>query len=302
MATFGAAMSHEPVSSAAEPMVTLRLMTEADIPFAMELKNIAGWNQSARDWEGYLKYEPAGCFIAEVAGKPVGTATSIGYRNHFGYIGMVLVHPDARRLGIGTKLLRQAIAYLQGRGVASVKLDATPMGRNVYLPMGFRDEYELTRFQGVTPTAPPTAGPGVAPLRQSDLDQLVAYDARIFGAERAAVIDSMRQRNPEYCYVVRDGALLRGYLIAREGHNAAQIGPWLADDEGVAELLLRAFCARVPGRRVFVDVPHPNPAGCALIQDYGFTVQRGYVRMYLGENRYPGTPEKVFGTSSAEKG
>jgi GNAT superfamily N-acetyltransferase len=277
-------------------------MTDADVPFAMELKNIAGWNQTERDWQGYLKYEPAGCFIAEVEGKAVGTATSIGYGNRFGWIGMVLVHPDARRLGIGTKLLSQAITYLQRRGVAGVKLDATPMGRNVYLPMGFRDEYELTRFQGATPMDSRAAEAGVLPLCESDRDQVVAYDARIFGAERAGVIDSMRQRNPDYCFVARDGGALRGYLIAREGHNAAQIGPWLADDKTTAERLLRAFCARVPGRRVFVDVPHPNPAGSALIQEYGFTVQRGYVRMYLGENRYPGIPGKVFGTSSAEKG
>ena len=41
--------------------------------------------------------------------------TTIRYGNTVGWIGMVLVHPDFRRLGIGSKLLREAIAYLQAR-------------------------------------------------------------------------------------------------------------------------------------------------------------------------------------------
>ena len=97
----------------------------------------AGWNQTERDWRGYLSYDPEGCFVAEVRGQPAGTATTIRYGDRFGWIGMVLVHPDHRRLGLGTRLLKQAIARLQECGVRCTKLDATPMGRTVYVPLGF---------------------------------------------------------------------------------------------------------------------------------------------------------------------
>lgn len=287
----------------ARPEVTLRRMEAADVPVAMDLKNIAGWNQTVKDWLGYLEFEPEGCFVAEAAGKRVGTATSIAYGDRFGWIGMVLVHPDARRLGLGSALLRRAIDYLQRRGVACVKLDATPMGRKVYVPLGFQDEYELSRYEGVAPNTEEATAAGVQFMTEGDLPAVIAFDAAAFGAERGAVIRSMSRRNLEYCFVARDDdSKVCGYLIARDGLNAVQIGPWIARDATVADTLLRAFLRRVCGKRVFVDVPHPNAPAVALIEKHGFKVQRGFMRMFLGENRHPGDPRQVFGTSSAEKG
>lgn len=291
-------------STTKTPEVTIRPLREADIPFAMEVKNSAGWNQTDADWRGYIEYEPEGCFLAEVDGRPAGTATTIRYADRFGWIGMVLVHPEARRLGIGTRLLRQAIEYLQRRGVKCVKLDATPMGRQVYVPLGFKDEYELSRYEGMAPDDVAPTSALVQFMTERDLPELVALDAAAFGAERRAVLRSMAARNPEFCFVRRgaDRFDVSGYLIARQGQNAVQIGPWLAHDAAGADELFRAFLRRVPGRRVFVDVPHPNPAALALVKRHGFTVQRGFTRMFLGENAHPGRPEHVFGTSSAEKG
>ncbi|MEX2043858.1 MAG: GNAT family N-acetyltransferase [Opitutus sp.] len=292
--------------NAPESGVRLRRLTTADIPLAMELKNIAGWNQTARDWAGYLEFEPEGCLVAEADGRPAGTATSIRYGDRFGWIGMVLVHPECRRLGIGTTLLRAGIEHLQHRGTGCVKLDATPMGRNVYVPMGFVDEYGVTRYEGIAPTTRGTAGTssaGIAPMLESDLAPVTAFDAPIFGAERMPVLRSMSRRNPELCFVAKGAAgAIDGYLIARQGQNAVQLGPWLARDAAAAAELLHGFFDRVASSRVFVDVPHPNAAGLELIRKAGFTVQRGFMRMHLGPNLHPGLPQFVHGTSSAEKG
>src|SRR5688572_22575129 len=127
--------------------ITIRRFTETDIPFAMELKNLARWNQTPADWRGYLAYEPEGCFIAEADGHPAGSVTTIRYGQRVGWIGMLLVHPNFRRLGIGSKMLLHSLDYLRGRGVASIKLDATEMGRKVYVPLGFQDEYMVRRYE-----------------------------------------------------------------------------------------------------------------------------------------------------------
>ncbi len=283
--------------------VTLRRFTAADIPLAMELKNLAGWNQTEPDWAGYLEFEPEGCFVAELDGRACGTATAIRYGDRFGWIGMVLVHPDCRRFGIGTTLLRRVIGYLQQHGTGGVKLDATPMGRKVYVPIGFVDEYEVTRYEGVARASGGAIAPGIREMSPADIAGIAAFDAPIFGSERAAVLRSLSRRNPEMCFVTRDAAgAIAGYLIARQGQNAVQLGPWLARGTGVAAGLLAAFSRKVSGRRVFVDVPHPNGAGLRLVEGLGFTVQRGFVRMYLGSNHHAGLPEFVFGTSGAEKG
>lgn len=282
--------------------MNLRLMTAADVPFANGLRQIAGWNQTERDWQGYIGYDPEGCFVAEVDGKPAGTATTIHYDDRFGWIGMVLVHPDFRRLGVGTKLLHRAIERLKEAGVRSVKLDATPMGRKVYVPLGFVDEYELARYEGITPAVGAAAMSEVAAFSSVSFDAVASLDARAFGAERPDVLRSLSQRNPELCLAVRDGAGVGGFLIARHGANATQIGPWIARDAITAEKLLRAFFHRASGRRVFVDVVDPNAAAVALIRGQNFTVQRTLTRMFLGENAYPGEASFVFGISSPEKG
>ena len=285
--------------------VVIRTMRSEDIPFAMEVKSFAGWNQTARDWAGYLEFEADGCFIAETRGRKVGTATAIDYDGRFGWIGMVLVHPEARRAGIGTKLLQRTIDYLRQRGVRCVKLDATPMGRNVYLPMGFQDEYEISRFEGTTSAiVSPAAGTDteVQPLTQRDLPELVTWDAEVFGAERERVLRSLSERNPELSYVLRTDGKVAGYIIARYGCDAVQVGPWAAECARAGERLWRTFLQRVPEQRVFVDVPHPNTASVSLMKGTGFTVQRGFTRMILGENAHRGNPDWVFGTSSAEKG
>lgn len=283
--------------------MTIRLMHENDIPFASQVRELAGWNQAERDWHGYLAFEPEGCFVAEVDGRPAGTATTIRYGDRFGWIGMVLVHPDHRRLGIGSRLLLRSIDYLRDRGVRCIKLDATPMGRQVYLPLGFVDEYELSRYEATAPAvARPTAAPP-APLTATDAAEIATLDAVAFGAERGRVLAVMGGRDPELCFVSRDDAgAIRGYIVARHGARAVQVGPWIAQEAETAEQLLLATLSGVSGRMTFIDVPAPNPAAVGLVQKYGFGVQRTLTRMFLGENTSPGEPRLVYGISSPEKG
>jgi ribosomal protein S18 acetylase RimI-like enzyme len=292
----------QPLPASSNPAITLRPLRSGDIGFANELRSIAGWNQTETDWRGYLQFEPEGCFVAEVGGRAAGTATTIHYENKFGWIGMVLVHPEHRRLGLGSQLLRRAIVYLQERGVRCVKLDATPMGKKVYVPLGFVEEYELARYEGSAPAVAATAFEGVADFASCEFPAIVQLDTAAFGANRAPVLHSLSARNPDLCFAIRRNGSVAGYVIAREGTNAVQVGPWVARDAMTAGQLLAAFFSRVGGRRVFIDVVDPNPASVEIVKGHGFTVQRTLTRMFLGENAHPGDTGLIFGISSPEKG
>src|SRR6202050_3875399 len=104
----------------------LRAMTKRDIPDAQCLKEIAGWNQTETDWQRFLDAGEAGCFVAELDGQVRGTATTIRFENRFAWVGMVLVNPEYRGRGIGTKLLERAIKHLDDLHVATSSLAATP--------------------------------------------------------------------------------------------------------------------------------------------------------------------------------
>src|SRR5688500_17823494 len=125
----------------------LRPLTREDLSFADSLRALAGWNQTLADWERFLALEPDGCFLAEWQGVSAGTATTTVYGAELAWIGMVLVHPEYRRRGIGQALLERCIEYLSKRGVRCIKLDATPEGKRVYANLGFQDEWTLTRWE-----------------------------------------------------------------------------------------------------------------------------------------------------------
>ena len=131
-----------------EHRVEICTMQAEQIPFGMSLKEAAGWNQLPLDWERFQEFEPNGCFVARCDGELAGTATSIAYEKLFGWVGMVLVHENMRRRGLGRALLMAGIEYLEEQGVAAVKLDATPMGKQLYDTIGFVDEYLVERWQG----------------------------------------------------------------------------------------------------------------------------------------------------------
>jgi len=125
------------------------LLTESDVGAALALQQLEGWNQTVRDWHRLLQLAPTGCFAAEVDGRLRGTVTTITYGGTLAWIGMMLVAPEHRRRGIGTKLLSTALDYLQTAGIAAVKLDATPVGRPLYEGLGFMPEGLIERWETI---------------------------------------------------------------------------------------------------------------------------------------------------------
>src|SRR5262249_6393801 len=118
-------------------------MTKQDIAGGVRLNTIVGWNQTECDWNRFLAGSPEGCFVMEHNSRVVGTAATLSYENRFAWIGMVLVDPEYRKQGIGTKLLQRTIEYLDGAGIPTLKLDATPAGKPLYENLGFVAEYEI---------------------------------------------------------------------------------------------------------------------------------------------------------------
>jgi len=129
--------------------IEVRLLREADIPAALRLKELEQWNQTESDWRRLLRLQPNGCFCATIGGNVVATTTTTTYGRELAWIGMVLVDPECRRLGIATKLMHAALEYLNKAGVATVKLDATSDGRLVYEKLGFKVQSLIERWEGV---------------------------------------------------------------------------------------------------------------------------------------------------------
>src|SRR6185503_3320345 len=97
--------------------IEVRLLRESDLPAALRLKELAQWNQTENDWLRLLRLEPNGCFCATFDGEVVATTTTTTYGTDLAWIGMVLVDPRRRQLGIATRLMNRALEYLGKVGV-----------------------------------------------------------------------------------------------------------------------------------------------------------------------------------------
>ncbi|MBU0609526.1 MAG: GNAT family N-acetyltransferase [Armatimonadetes bacterium] len=275
-------------------------MEVGDIAFGMSLKEIAGWNQLPVDWERFQEYEPDGCFVVRCDGRPAGTVTTIAYEQLFGWVGMVLVHPDMRRRGLGTALLMGGIQYLERHGVAAVKLDATPMGKELYDTIGFVDEYRLARWQGHGCVG--EVPEGLRELGLDDLETLAAFDLPIFGADRRRVLRRLLTEPGIRVAAEFAGDDLQGYAALRPGQNAVYLGPWVALDGATAERLWQWGRAMAGTAPMFVDVLDPCPYGKELVCQSGFEQQRELIRMYRGRNLSPGRPDLQCGILGPETG
>jgi GNAT superfamily N-acetyltransferase len=274
-------------------------MTSVDIAAGMRLKDIAGWNQTGTDWERFLRASPEGCFVAEVDGKVVGTATTMVYEGRLAWIGMVLVDPDYRGRGIGTELLEKTIDYLDAHRIPTMKLDATPQGKPIYARLGFAAEYEIERWELRRAAEAATAPAASAP---AGLEEILRVDREIFGADRGDLLRSLDREAPEFTLMTSSPGHLTGYALGRRGSHADHLGPWMARDEASARDLLDRFL-RCSGREtVFVDCLKENPCTRQLVRSRGFEFSRPLTRMYRGPNTHPGQPELLCAALGPEFG
>jgi GNAT superfamily N-acetyltransferase len=269
-------------------------MTPADTAAGLELCRLSRWNQLAEDWRRFLDSREGGGLIAEQDGAALGTVAWLRCGPGFTWLSMMLVHPEARRSGVGTRLMEAALDVLKQD--ACVRLDATPAGEPLYRRFGFTGEYELVRAKasGRRPLAQGTA----RPMQPSDFDAVFARDREIFGADRSALLASFYARAPEMARIVQRGGALAGYCFGRPGHLYRQVGPVVAEDEAVA----RDLVGCCPGEEVAIDVPRAAADWLAWLEGAGFTIERPFLRMRRGENRSPGIPTQQFAIAGPEFG
>jgi GNAT superfamily N-acetyltransferase len=270
----------------------LRTMTRRDISAGLRLKELAGWNQTAADWNRFLDASPEGCFVAEVGGGVRGTAATISFENKFAWIGMVLVDPEYRSRGIGTKLLERTIEYLDQQKMPTMKLDATPQGKPLYEKLGFVTEYGIERWVLKRPlrAGTGTADPNRVPLSTAQLESILGKDREVFGADRSPLLRSLYEETPNYAMSVWSSGTLQGYTFGRKGSFADHLGPWMAEDSAAARPLLHGFLARSSRETLIVDCLTANAVAVELLRTSGFSYARTLTRMVRGPNGYPGNP------------
>lgn len=282
----------------------------ADVDDALQLSAAAHWNQTAGDWRTMLTLGRGWGLRARGADgtRPLVASTVVlPYDVGFAWISMVLVQPPFRGQGLATRLLRHALAHLADQGLTPI-LDATPAGHAVYARQGFADTWGFARYRRAAAVpALATVVPKGMRLRlwqAADLPAVAACDRPVFGADRLALLQQLAQRRPSSAWLAEDEAgRLCGFVCARDGRDADQVGPLVADDPAVGLALLDAALAALPGP-VYVDLCDRHRSLLPRLQALGFEFQRSFTRMVLGPpgQPAPGDPAKLMLVAGPEIG
>lgn len=281
--------------------MTFRNMEWSDIPAGLSLCRSAGWNQLSRDWEVFLRHDPKGNIVCVGDdGNVIATVATIRYGDRLAWIGMVLVDPAHRRKGIGLALLENALDLV--KDLDSIKLDATPAGRQVYVKLGFEDEYGLSRMSASSLSTKHLSSPAAVPLMSEDLEAVGRLDHRVFGADRMELLRWMLDGAPELAFKVTGADGLAGYCFGRPGYNYTHIGPVVATDVEVAKDLASAALRNCGDKPVIFDVPRGDESWHGWLRAVGFTELRPFVRMYKGETHCSDLPMKQYAILGPEFG
>lgn len=231
----------------------------------------SGWNQTAEDW---TLFSQQGTLFAvrDGEGRIVASGAVLPMSDTGAWISMILVAPALRGHGLGRTVFERCVREVQRQGRVAL-LDATPAGERLYTRYGFAPLWRLTRWQR------PAAVPSRPPTRQepAGLERLAALDAEALGLARGPVLAHLAGRAGS-----RLQRHAQGFAIVRAGRIAHQIGPLIATDEAAAALLLAELADSTPGP-LMVDVPDMRALLREQLGAAGFTPQRGFVRMALGE-------------------
>ena len=244
--------------------------------FGARLAGVVGFAKARLDGE---------VVVAESGGELVGVAAGAVFGGT-GWVGGVAVVPAARRVGLGGALTEAIVEFLEGRGVATVLLHATALGRPVYERLGFVPETAYLTLSGPTRLRPPD-GPLLRPGRSGDLEAVLALDLAATGEDRRRLLAALW---PTGALVATGDGRPIGYHLASPWRPG---GAAVAADQEAGLTLLDAI-RDVPGDEVAISVPAANPAAVRYLEAAGFSERYRTVRMHRGP-RVSWDPAALFG-------
>ncbi|BCR06527.1 N-acetyltransferase [Desulfuromonas versatilis] len=229
-------------------------------PAFVELASLEGWRVPPQEL-ALFKGELADCaFCLSCEAEPRGFVTALVHQRS-GWIGNLIVPAEFRGRGYGRLLFRHGLEVLEARGVESVWLTASPMGRPLYEQHGFQVIGGIERWSlaVVGSELPPCAPPGDASL-------LLAGDALVWGESRQRLLSPLAGGGQVL-------AVGNSVALLQQAGPLQVLGPWISPELCPREnrqLLMAVLAAAGAGVELVVDLLETSPVRM-LLSAAGFT-------------------------------
>jgi ribosomal-protein-alanine N-acetyltransferase len=258
----------------------IRDMVAADIPDLDALLQIAyGASRSyERRLRDALANPTARTLVIEQDGKPAAMGTLHDYVT-IGYIALLGVAPQHQRQGMGRRLMDALIEASRALAHATLALESSDAAQRLYHTLGFTPLGITLGFAGPCTNEIAKVDARVRRAMVTDGEILAAYDAVVFGGDRATTINTWFADGRCTVFIADDGDHIGGYVVARDG----RIGPWVAQSPGAAAALFDAARATLDGQIAVAYVPEENLSALAILAQRGWTPRTRNTYMALGD-------------------
>jgi GNAT superfamily N-acetyltransferase len=256
----------------------IRQMRADEAAAAIAFAAAEGWNPGKGDAQLFYNTDPTGFFVVEADGVMAGCISAVRYDKSFGFIGLYIMKPEYRGKGLGMKLWRKAMQYLDG---CNIGLDGVVAQQENYEKSGFRFAYNNIRYQYTVRDTDNLVTPTLLRIAETEFEELAAFDRQYFPANREKFLQPwIKQQGSTGYAAVQDGALT-GYIVLRPCVHGHKVGPLFARDAVTAKQLFeQAVSGLGAGALVYLDVPQPNGQAMALAEEYGMEKVFETARMY----------------------
>ena len=132
-------------------MVTIRMMSPAEVDRALAWAAEEGWNPGLEDADAFRSADPDGFLLAVEDATPIGCIAAVRYGASFGFLGLYIVRPDHRGRGVGITLWRAALERFAGRVIGLDGVVAPPGPVFLDVPEPNTAALTLARDAAMTP-------------------------------------------------------------------------------------------------------------------------------------------------------
>lgn len=212
----------------------------------------------------------------------------------FSSIGMLIVHPNFQKQGIGRTLLDTCVK--QAPPSLPVMLIATDAGVPLYQTYGFTTITTIHRFEKFV-TNPAMNSPYLKKIRQYDLQSLINLDQTVTGARRSRLYSILIDRATLAFKMERNNKIESFALCIQKGATLC-ITPLIAKHEEDAIQLLQSICTSWNGT-IRIDVPHSQFTFRAHLESKGFQKVLISPLMIKNGRHLPGNRDHLFAMMDA---
>ncbi len=252
-------------------------MLAEDLPDAMSLSAMAGWNQTLDDWQLILQQESGNNWAATDQHRLIGTVTAIKYGRAAEWIGMMLVHPEYRNRGIGRRLMETVMSSTS----KYYYLDATALGKLLYVKLGFTVQNHLHRLLYEPLSKKHLVDDSIISIQPEHFNSILTFDRQMTKINRSKLLRSLFRSAICKGWIVEKDSQIKGFMLSRAGRMHTQLGPLVSETLEVAEALVTASW-RYHNQSCIIDVFDQRPAWIDRLKSMGFTENRQFDRMVQG--------------------